>query len=85
MALNIKNPEAERLAAEVASVTGETRTRAVIVALQERLERLRGRRRAPDVAQALREISRRSRALPDVDTRAADEVLGYGEDGTFED
>jgi antitoxin VapB len=40
MALNIKNEQAERLAAEVAALAGETKTRAVTVALQERKERL---------------------------------------------
>ena len=40
MALNIKDAETERLAAEVAALTGETKTRAVKVALQERKRRL---------------------------------------------
>jgi antitoxin VapB len=40
MALNIKDPEAEKLAAEVAAMTGESKTRAVKVALQERKQRL---------------------------------------------
>lgn len=40
MALNIKDREAERLAAEVAAMTGESKTRAVKVALQERKVRL---------------------------------------------
>ena len=40
MALNIKDPETERLAAQVAAITGESKTRAVRVALQERKERL---------------------------------------------
>lgn len=40
MALNIKDPETERLAAEVAAMTGESKTRAVKVALQERRQRL---------------------------------------------
>ncbi len=40
MGLNIKDPEAERLAAEVAALADETKTRAVRVALQERKERL---------------------------------------------
>jgi antitoxin VapB len=83
MALNIKNPEVVRLAAEVAAATGETRTQAVLVALQERLQRLRGRRRASSLGEVLREISLRCGALPDVDTRAADDILGYDEDGTF--
>lgn len=42
MALNIKDPEAERLAAEVAALTGESKTRAVRVALAERRARLEG-------------------------------------------
>ena len=36
MALSIKDPEAERLAAEVAAMTGESKTRAIRVALEER-------------------------------------------------
>ncbi len=40
MGLNIKNEEAERLARQLATATGETVTRAVAVAVRERLERL---------------------------------------------
>ena len=40
MALNIKDRETERLAAEVAALTGESKTRAVRIALQERRQRL---------------------------------------------
>ena len=40
MALNIKNPEAERLAAEVAGLAGESKTEAIRVALSERKEKL---------------------------------------------
>jgi antitoxin VapB len=40
MALNIKDPETERLAGEVAALTGESKTRAIRVALQERKQRL---------------------------------------------
>ncbi|MEU7877549.1 type II toxin-antitoxin system VapB family antitoxin [Microbispora bryophytorum] len=40
MSLNIKNPEAERLAAEIGALTGESKTAAVISALRERHERL---------------------------------------------
>ena len=41
MALNIKDPETERLATEVAALAGETKTAAVRIALRERLDRLR--------------------------------------------
>ena len=40
MAMNIKDPEAERLAAEVARMTGESKTGAVRSALADRKERL---------------------------------------------
>ena len=40
MALNIKNSEVEKLATEVASLAGETKTEAIRRALLERRERL---------------------------------------------
>jgi antitoxin VapB len=40
MALSIKNPEVERLAEELAAVTGETKTEAIRRALEERRQRL---------------------------------------------
>lgn len=40
MALNIKNPEVERLAREVAEITGESKTEAIRRALTERRARL---------------------------------------------
>jgi antitoxin VapB len=46
MSLNIKNDEAERLARELASATGETVTRAITVAVRERLDRLEHRDQA---------------------------------------
>jgi antitoxin VapB len=42
MALNIKDPETERLAAEVAALTGNTKTGAVRYALRQVLESLSG-------------------------------------------
>ena len=41
MALNIKDPETEKLAAEVAALAQETKTGAVRQALRERRDRLR--------------------------------------------
>lgn len=40
MALNIKNAEVERLATEIARVTGETKTEAIRKALADRWQRL---------------------------------------------
>ena len=83
MGLSIKNDRAERLARQVSAETGESLTDAIIHSLEERLERLKGRRSAPDLAETLMAISRRSSALPDLDTRTAEEILGYDEKGTF--
>ncbi|HEY8868143.1 MAG TPA: type II toxin-antitoxin system VapB family antitoxin [Candidatus Limnocylindrales bacterium] len=40
MALNIKDPETERLASEIAAMTGESKTGAIRRALRERKQRL---------------------------------------------
>ncbi len=59
--LNIKDPEARRLARAIADVTGETMTDAVIQALRERHERLR--RRDPEALAAdIRAIAHRAAA-----------------------
>jgi len=54
MALNIKDAETERLAAEVAALAGETKTRAVKIALRERKERLARRIGKRDRSEELR-------------------------------
>ena len=54
MPLNIKDREAERLAAEVAAMTGESKTRAIRTALEERKQRLAMRVVHRDRGQALR-------------------------------
>ena len=41
MGMNIKNDEAHQLARTLAEITGESQTTAVIVALRERLDRVR--------------------------------------------
>ena len=81
MALSLKDPEADRLAREVARRTGETLTTAVIVALQERLARLRAKGRRRPLRDELRDIARRCAALPTLDDRSADEIIGYDAKG----
>lgn len=44
MALNIKNAEVESLAQEISGLTGESKTEAIRVALQERKARLQSQR-----------------------------------------
>jgi len=88
VALNIKNAEVERLAADIAALTGESKTEAIRRALEERRRRLKG----PGVAE------RRARLLKFLDTKVwptlpkkqlgrrltraeEDELLGYGPGG----
>lgn len=90
MALNIKDPETERLAAEVAALTGESKTRAVRVALEERKQRLA---RDQDVEQRVRRLRRLFeeeiwpqipedvRGMPPITKAEREEILGYGPEG----
>ena len=81
MALNIKDPEADRLARELARRRGETITQAVIPALREQIGREKARRRAPGMAAQLLEIGHRYSSLPVLDNRSDDDILGYDENG----
>ena len=89
VALNIKNAEVERLAAEVAEMAGESKTEAVRRALEERRRRLRlqapGRVRRERMREFLEgevwsRVPRRQLAkMPDKAERES--ILGYGPDG----
>jgi antitoxin VapB len=76
--LNIKDPEAQALARELAAATGETITRAVHMAVRERLQKVRVRKSARQrLADRLDQIARHCAALPVLHDRPADEILGY--------
>ncbi len=81
MALNIRNPEAERLATELAKTTGESKTEAVTKALRDRLFRVRLERSKRRLADELEEIAEHCASLPVLDHRPAEEILGYDEGG----
>jgi antitoxin VapB len=84
MALSLKDNETDRLAREVAALTGETLTEAIRKALSERLERERLRRGQPsNLAERLREIGEHCASLPDFDTSTPDEIIGYDESGMW--
>jgi antitoxin VapB len=84
MALSIRNSRAEQLAREVATMSGENLTQAIINALEERLERLRGRRTTANITEEIMAISRRCSCLPDKDQRSPEEILGYNRSGVIE-
>lgn len=81
MALSIKDPEADKLARELAARTGESLTEAVVKALRERLARERGRSRCVKLSEELGEIRRRCRDLKVLDSRSPDAILGYDKRG----
>lgn len=89
MALNIKNIEVERLAEEIAAMTGESKTQAIREALKERHERLSFRVVPSErKAQLLRFLERDVWArIPadqlgrEHDAALDDRILGYGPDG----
>lgn len=89
MALNIKDPETERLAKEVATLTGESKTAAIRTALRERKARLALERATGDRERALRGLLEEEvwPALPPASRGRApsreeqDAVLGYGPAG----
>jgi antitoxin VapB len=70
MSLNIKDPEAHKLAQQLARETGESMTAAVTKAIRERLETIRRRRKREKTLAALIEIGKRGREIftgPSVD------------------
>ena len=81
MAISIRNTLAENLARQVAEESGENMTQAIIHSLEDRLEKLHGRRIPNNLLQEIREIGNRCASLPDIDNRSANEILGYNENG----
>ena len=81
MALNIKDAETDRLARELAALTGESITVAARRALEERLQRVRARASVLPTQPQLDEIVRRGRARAMKHTRTPEEILGYNKHG----
>jgi antitoxin VapB len=85
VAILIKDDQADALVRRLAARTGETITEAVKTAVAERLKRLpltdrevAGRRRRLDALLA------KADAMPTVDRRTPDEIIGYNEQGHFD-
>ena len=88
MALNLKNTEVERLATEVARLTGESKTEAIRRALEERRSRLKGPAIGERRARGLRFLqSKVWSSVPKnqlgrrLSSAEEDAILGYGPDG----
>jgi len=88
MALNIKNVEVERLAAQAAQLASESKTEAIRVALKERVARLKlsraGQGRGRKVGAILHQFQKQfpkgnfGRKMSKV---AEEKLLGFGADG----
>ncbi len=78
MALSIKSDNADRMARELADLTGESITEAVTMAIKERLnaERLAHRRR-----RSAMDLAADFGRLKVLDARPPDELIGYDEHG----
>ena len=59
MPISIKNPETEELARQLAEETGETITEVIKKSLQDRLQRVRGRRHARGLPEQVADILQR--------------------------
>ena len=82
MPLSIKDPEADELARKLARSTGETITQAIVVALRERLAREQRKSEAVEaLVEEIMDIGRHCAALPLLDARSADEIIGYDQHG----
>lgn len=88
MALNIKNTAVERLATEVARLTGESKTEAIRKALEDRKRRIKGAP-APERRAAVLSFLKK-KVWPGVPKREVgraltreeeDAILGYGPEG----
>ena len=81
MALNIGDPETEALARELAARTGETIAAATKRALQECLGRTESEAAKAALLEDLAAFRHRWSALPRLDNRTPEEILGYDENG----
>lgn len=89
MSLNIKNPEVERLADQVARLAGETKTEAIRQALLARYEvltamasgRHRGRRLAMFLERRAWPLLPAGRANKSLSRKERERILGFGPEG----
>lgn len=81
MTLNIKHPEADRLARTLSHLTGLSITSVIIRALKEKLVREEGRKQPMHLKDEIIEIGRRCSQLPDLDKRTPEEIIGYDKYG----
>lgn len=81
MAITINNPELDQLARELVKVTGEDLTEAISKALKERIARESKQRDVSGIRKEISLIQRRIAALPRLDDRSDEDIIGYSKEG----
>jgi hypothetical protein len=81
VSLNIKNPEVHEAACQLAKMNGTSITAAVLDAVRAELSRQEKQLRGGNEVQRMQEYTRRVSAMPLLDPRPDDEILGYGPGG----
>ena len=81
MPLNIKDPETHALAKRLARLTGESLTRAVKLAIRQRLAQVEKAQGMTRLADELDDIALHCAGLPRRNQRDAEEIIGYDERG----
>ena len=81
MPLNIKDDDTHSLAKRLAHLTGESLSKAVKRAIQDRLAQVERSRAGGRIADELDHIALHCASLPRRDRRSADQVIGYDERG----
>ena len=81
MPLNIKDADTHALAKRLASLTGESLTKAVKRAIQERLAQVERAQGGTGLADELDRIALHCAGLPRRDRRIANAIIGYDEHG----
>ena len=83
MTVEIEDPQNDAMIAHLSRITGESPEEAISHSVKERLERLAADHREVYIAR-VRAIVERFSALPTLDPRTPDEIIGYNEHGLFD-
>jgi antitoxin VapB len=84
MGVSIKSAEAERKLRRVSRLLGKSMTATVIELADGKLKELDAKKDRERIHRAVDRIVRRIKALPVLDNRTDDEILGYNKDGVFD-
>ncbi|HTG23039.1 MAG TPA: type II toxin-antitoxin system VapB family antitoxin [Reyranella sp.] len=84
MGVSIKSAEAERKLRRVSRLLGKSMTATVIELADGKLREIDAKKDRERIHRAVDRIVRRVKALPVLDDRTDDEILGYNKDGLFD-